>query len=84
MQRSAMRSAPALQQLDRARLGEALLRFRDLDPNPVARQRAGDEDDQPVGAGDPAPAEGERVDLDLELLAPVPAGCRFLTGGVLH
>ena len=58
-----------LQQLDRARLGEALLRFGDLGPHPVAGQSAGDEDDEPVGPRHPPPAEGERVDLYLELLA---------------
>jgi len=34
------------QQLDRARLGEALLRFGDLDPDAVAGQGPGDEDDE--------------------------------------
>ncbi len=36
------------QQLDAARLGEAALRLRHLGPHPVARQRAGDEDDAAV------------------------------------
>ena len=73
------------QQLDRARLGEALLRFRHLDPDAVARQAAGDEDDEAVGAGDAAPAEGERVDLDLEQLAATgAAGRRLIAGGLLH
>jgi hypothetical protein len=51
--------------LDGPRLGEALLRLGDLGADPVARQRPGDEDDEPVGATDPPPAEGERVDLQL-------------------
>ena len=73
------------QQLDRARLGEALLRLRHLGPDPVAGQRAGDEDDEAVGAGDAAPAEGERVDLDLEQLAATgAAGRRLLAGGLRH
>jgi hypothetical protein len=58
-------------QLDGPRLGEALLRFRDLGADPVPRQGPGDEDDEAVGAGDPPPAEGERVDLQLELLSPL-------------
>ena len=57
------------QQLDRARLGEALLRLGDLRPHQVAGQAAGDEDDVAADPGDSATAEGERVDLDLELLA---------------
>jgi hypothetical protein len=52
-------------QLDGPRLGEALLRFRDLGPDPVSRQSPGDEDDEALGTGDPSPAEGERVDLQL-------------------
>jgi hypothetical protein len=75
---------PGAEQLEGARLGEALLRFRDLDPNSVARQGAGDEDDQAIRPRQPPPAEGERVDLYLELLAPVTAGRRGLTGGALH
>ena len=59
--------------------------FGDLDPDAVARQGAGDEDDEAVGAGDAAPAEGERVDLDLEQLAATgAAGRRLLAGGLLH
>ena len=65
------------QQLDRPRLGEALLRLRHLGPDPVAGQGAGDEDDEALGAGDAAPAEGERVDLDLELLAAARARRRI-------
>jgi hypothetical protein len=58
------------QQLDRPRLGEALLAFRHLGEDAIARQPARDEDDEAVRAGDPAAAEGQRVDLDLEPLAP--------------
>ena len=57
------------QQLDRPRLGEAALRLGDLGPHQVAGQAAGDEDDVAADPGDAAPAEGERVDLDLEQLA---------------
>ena len=85
MQRSAIAVGAGSQQLDRARLGEALLRFGDLDPDAVAGQRPGDEDDEALGAGDAAPAEGERVDLDLEQLAATrAAGRRLLAGGLLH
>ena len=65
------------QQLDRARLGEALLRLGDLDADAIARQAAGDEDDVAVDAGDAPPAEGERVDLRLELLAFARSGRRL-------
>ena len=58
--------------------------FRDLGPDPVARQRAGDEDDEALGARDAAPAEGERVDLDLEQLAAARARRRLLAGGLVH
>src|ERR1700744_1752251 len=57
------------EQLDGARLGEALLAFRHLGEDAVARQPAGDEEDEAVGAGDAAAAEGQRVDLYLEPLA---------------
>ena len=50
-----MRSAPGAEQLDRPRLGEALLRFGDLDPDPVAGQRPGDEDDEPSPRATPRP-----------------------------
>jgi hypothetical protein len=53
------------QQLDRSRLGVALLAFRDLGANAVAGQGAGDEDDEAVSPSDPPPAEGEGVDLEL-------------------
>ena len=56
------------QQLDGPRLGEALLLLGHLGPHAVARQGAGDEDDEAVDARDTAPAEGERVDLQLELV----------------
>jgi len=65
------------QQLDRPRLGEPLLRFGDLGPHQVARQAAGDEDDVAADPGDPAPAEGERVDLDFKQL-PAPRPSRGL------
>ena len=71
-----MRSAPGRSSSTVARLGEALLAFGHLDPDAVAGQRAGDEDDEAVGAGDAAPAEGERVDLDLEQLAATRAAGR--------
>jgi hypothetical protein len=58
-----------LEQLDRARLGEALLALGHLGTDPVAGQRPGDEDDQAVGPSDPSPAEGKGVDLELELVS---------------
>ena len=54
------------QQLDRPRLGEARFCLRHLGPHAVAGQRAGDEDDEALGPRDAPPAEGERVDLELE------------------
>jgi hypothetical protein len=73
------------EQLDHAGLGEALLRFRHLDPDAVAREGAGDEDHEALGPGDTAPAEGERVDLDLERLAATgAAGRRLIAGGLRH
>src|SRR5204863_6563422 len=66
-------SAP---QLDGAGLGKATLRFGDLGPHQIARQATGDEDHVALNARDSPPAEGERVDLDLEQLALARAGPR--------
>ena len=49
------------------RLGVGALRLGQPGPDAVAGQRAADEDDVAVRAGDAAPALGERVDLELEL-----------------
>jgi hypothetical protein len=51
--------------LDGPRLGEALLGLRHLGADQIPWQRPGDEDDEALGAGDPPPAEGERVDLEV-------------------
>ena len=67
-QRSATRSAPG-RSSSTARASAKRLALRHLGSDAIAGQRAGDEDDEALGAGDPAPAEGERVDLDLEQLA---------------
>jgi hypothetical protein len=57
-----------LEQLDDGRLGPGLLRLPDLRADAVARQRAGDEDDEALGgAGNAAPALRERVDPEVEL-----------------
>src|SRR5215213_5211 len=67
---AAIREAVAgrLQQLDRPRLGEAALLLRDLGQHAIAGQSARDEDDEAVGPRHSPPAEGERVDLQLELV----------------
>ena len=72
---SATRSRRGPQDLDRRRLGVAALRLRDPRADAVAGQRAGDEHDVAVGAGDPAAALGQRVDLELELLGPRAGRC---------
>ena len=50
-------------------LGEAALHLRDPRADVVARQTAPDEDDESVVPRDAAPAVGERVDPELELLS---------------
>ncbi len=59
-----------LEQLDRPRLGIAALELRHPGANAVARERPRDEDHQLAVAGDAAPAVGETVDDELDLLIP--------------
>ena len=56
------------------RLGVAALHLRDARAHRVARQAAPDEDDEAVEARDAVPAEGERVDRELELLVSLNGG----------
>jgi hypothetical protein len=59
---------PRLEQIDDRRLRPALLRLADPGADAVAGQSAADEDDEaPLGPGDPPPALGEVVDDQLEL-----------------
>ncbi len=67
----------AAQELDRLRLAVVPPRAHQARAHAIAGERARDEDDVAVGAGDPAPALGERVDLELEQLAlPRPGRAR--------
>ena len=72
---SAIRSGLGSTSSTVGRLGVVALRLRQPGADPVAGQRAGDEDDVAVGARDPAPALGERVDLELELFAGAVPDC---------
>ena len=60
-----------LEHLGRDRLGVAALHLRHARAHGVARQPGAHEDDEAVEARDAVPAEGERVDLELELLVPL-------------
>ncbi len=60
---------PALDELDRLRLGVAALHLRHAGANRVAGKPAPDEDDEAAEPGDPVPAVGERVDLELDLVS---------------
>jgi hypothetical protein len=60
-----------LEHLDRERLGVPALELRDAGPHPVAGERPRDEDDELAVAGDAAAAEGQAVDLEVDLLAAV-------------
>jgi hypothetical protein len=57
--------------LDEVGLGVAALRLRDPRAHRVSWQTAPDEDDEPVQARDTVPAEGERIDGELELVTPL-------------
>ena len=59
---------PGLDDGDRDRLRVALLHLRHPRAHDVSRKRAIHEDDEPVQAGDAAPAVGERVDAEIDLL----------------
>ena len=59
---------PRLEDLDRERLGVVPLHLRDPRADAVAGQPAAHEDDEAVEPRDAVPAEGERVDVELELL----------------
>ena len=59
---------PRRQDVGDDRLGVAALHLRHARANRVARQAAAGEDDEAVEAPDAVPAEGERVDRELELL----------------
>jgi hypothetical protein len=54
--------------LGRDRLGMTALHFRDAGAHNVTRKTGAHEDDEPVQPRDTIAAEGERVDLELELL----------------
>ena len=60
-----------LEHLGRDGLGVAALHLRHAGAHPVAGQAGPHEDDEAVQARDAVPAEGERVDLELELLVPL-------------
>src|SRR5439155_16625398 len=57
-----------LDDLDREGLRVAALDLRDPGTDGVARQAASDEDDEPVQPRDAVATEGERVDMERELL----------------
>ena len=63
-----------LEHLERARLGVGALALRDDRAHEVAGDRAGDEDDVALEAGDAVAAVGERVDAQVELGAALGAG----------
>jgi hypothetical protein len=60
---------PRPEHLGRERLGVAALDLRDPRPDAVARQPTPHEDDEAVQPRDSVPPEGERVDIELELVA---------------
>ena len=62
-----------LEQLHRVGLRERALRLRHARADPVARQAAAHEHDEALGAGHARAAVGERVDLELELVAALRA-----------
>ena len=64
-----MRSGLGVEQLDGVGLRERALRLGHPRADPVAGQAAAHEHDVAVGAGHARPAVGERVDLELELVA---------------
>ena len=57
------------EQLHRVGLGEGALRLGHARPHQIAGHAAAHEHHVAVGAGHPGPTVGERVDLELELLA---------------
>ena len=63
-----------LEHLRRDRLGVPPLNLRHARANGVPGQAGADEDDEPVEPRDAVPAEGERVDLQLELLVALYRG----------
>src|SRR5262249_55078072 len=59
---------PGFEHVDGQRLGVVSLHLRHPRAHEVAREPSSDEDDEAVQPCDTVPAEGERVDTELELL----------------
>ena len=69
-----------LEQLDHAGVAVGALGLEHARPHAVAGDRARDEDDVAVGARDAVAPEGERVDGELELVAPGGDACEPAAG----